>query len=132
MLARVDMETSQHYPKCVEQARRAWLEGDGPAFVSLFTADGLFSVPGQKWQGSTAILDAFQSFMATHAVREITIRNLVQQDDLLMLEWTWVEVERQTGKVSRADDAIAIDLAGAKVQRWREYIDTASPQSDSA
>jgi uncharacterized protein (TIGR02246 family) len=111
---------------CIELAKQAWLTGHGQTFADLFAADGEFVVPGQKWQGRAAILDAFQEFAATHRVTHINIRNLVVQSDRAMLEWYWEEVDRRSGEISRAEDAIAIDFQEQQIQRWREYIDSNS------
>jgi uncharacterized protein (TIGR02246 family) len=118
------MSTSIH--DCIKQAQEAWLTGNGEAFADLFAATGEFVVPGQRWQGRAAILTAFQDFAATQRVTAIEVRNLVVQGDRAMLEWYWEEADRESGEVSRAEDAIAIDFQGPLIQRWREYIDTDS------
>ena len=117
------MEPYQQLAQRIETAKQAWLEGNGQQFADLFTTDGEFIAPGHRWQGRNAILDAFQSFTATHSVQAIAIRNLVVQGNGAMLEWSWEEVEKQTGQVTRMEDAIAIDFRGSLIQRWREYID---------
>ena len=123
------MEPYQQLVQRIETAKRAWLEGDGQTFVDLFTPDGEFVVPGSRQQGKDAILAAFQAFTATHTVKSIAIRNLVVQGNGAMLEWSWEEQEKQTGEVTRMEDAIAIDFRGSFIQRWREYIDATSPAS---
>jgi len=110
----------------IQPARRAWLQGDGQAFAALFSPTGEFIVPGQCWRGPEAILQACQIFMATPQVTAIDIRNVVIQDNRAMVEWSWQEVERSSGQVSTAEDAIAIDIQATQIQRWREYIDTDS------
>lgn len=122
------LPTDQTVTNRIDQARQAWLQGDGQAFANLFTADGDFIVPGQHWQGRAAILQAFQDFAATHTVRAIAIQNLVVQGHHAMLEWSWEDIDHQTGQVNSAADAIAIDFEGEFICRWREYIDDlASP-----
>ncbi|WP_225889165.1 nuclear transport factor 2 family protein [Halomicronema hongdechloris] len=118
------MDPSVMMQTVIQLARRAWLQGDGQAFATLFGPTGEFIVPGQCWQGPEAILQACQTFMATHQVTAIDIRNVVIQENRAMVEWSWQEVERSSGQVSTAEDAIAIDIQGTHIQRWREYIDT--------
>lgn len=110
----------------ISQARRAWLEGDGQAFAALFWDEGEFIFPGQVCRGPEAILEAFQAYITTHEVNTIELRNLVVQGNRALLEWYWEDTDLSTGQTSRAEDAIAIDLRGGRIQRWREYIDAVS------
>lgn len=112
----------------IQQARQAWLEGNGRAFAELFSATGEFIVPGQKWQGPDAILKAFQAYSSTHSVNAIAIQNMVIQGNHVMLEWDWEDTEILTDTVSQAEDAIAIDFQDEYIQRWREYFDLESPR----
>lgn len=109
------------------KAKDAWLRGDAQAFVQLFSPTGKFIVPGQSWQGAAAIADAFDQFTATHQVKTIDIHTLVVQHNHAFVEWHWEEQERETGQISTAEDAIAIDFQGNQILRWREYIDSESP-----
>lgn len=110
----------------IQQAKQAWLTGHGQDFAELFSPTGEFIVPGQQWQGPAAILTAFQGYAATHSVNAIVVHNIVIQGDRAMLEWSWDDTNWDTGKRSTADDAIAIDFVGDRIQRWREYIDVTS------
>jgi len=123
------MVTPEQARATIHQAKTAWLEGDAQSFSTLFTANGRFIVPGQSWQGSTAILDAFKEFTAAYQVNAIEIHNLVLQDNHAFLEWYWEEKELDSGRISRAEDAIAIDFQGNLIHRWREYIDSDSVSS---
>lgn len=117
----------QEIQEVIEQAKQAWLDNNGIAFAELFAPSGEFWVPGHRYQGQDQILQAFQEFADASRVEEIEIRNLVTQADQAFVEWSWQEQERATGKVSRTEDAIAIDFQGDRIQRWREYIDAQSP-----
>jgi uncharacterized protein (TIGR02246 family) len=110
----------------IHQAKTAWIDGNDQAFAELFTADGKFIVPGDSWQGKQEILDAFQSFKATHVVNAIEISNIILQGNQALVEWSWEEKEIRSGKISKAEDAIAIDFKGNQIKRWREYIDSES------
>lgn len=107
-------------------AKQAWLEGDSQGFAQLFAPSGELVVPGQRWQGPEAISKAFQAFTQDHEVLAIEISNLVVQGDRAILEWYWEDRDIHTGQTSKAEDAIAIDFQGDRIQRWREYIDTKS------
>ncbi len=120
------MTTSQTIQTIIQQAHQAWLDGNAQAFADLFTDNGVFVVPGQTWQGKPAIIQAFQDFSGSNSVKAIVIRNIVIQDERAMLEWYWEDIETATGKISKAEDAIAIDFQDGQIQRWREYIDTAT------
>jgi uncharacterized protein (TIGR02246 family) len=121
--------TPEQLKTIIHQAKTAWLEGDAQAFAELFTTTGKFVVPGKSWQGRTAILDAFNKFMASYQVKSIEIHNLVLQDNHAFVEWFWEEKELDSEKISRAEDAIAIDFQGNLIHRWREYIDSDSVSS---
>jgi uncharacterized protein (TIGR02246 family) len=110
----------------IHRARQAWLGGDRQGFAQLFTPSGELVVPGQRWQGPQAISEAFQAFTQGHEVLAIEISNLVVQGDRAILEWYWEDRDLHTGQTSKAEDAIAIDFQGDRIQRWREYIDTKS------
>lgn len=119
---------AQQMETIINQAKRAWLSGDGSAFANLFSTDGEFIAPGKHYRGQDQILQAFQEFMSTTAVTAIEIRNVVAQSNQAVVEWYWEERMRDTGEVSKAEDAIAIDFQGGRIRRWREYIDADSPE----
>ncbi|MEM1311502.1 MAG: hypothetical protein AAF722_20725 [Cyanobacteria bacterium P01_C01_bin.70] len=77
-------------------------------------------------EGTPLFWAPFKRFRATHTVTTIEIRNVVLQDAHPMVEWYQEETETQTGKVSRAEEAIVIDFQGSLIHRWREYIDETS------
>lgn len=115
----------------IQRARKAWLEGDAEGFAKLFSADGEFIVPSQKWQGTKAITKAFQDYAQTHTVQVIEIRNIVIEQQHALVEWYWRDLERSTGEVNEAEDAIAVDVEHDFIRRWREYIDADSLASSA-
>jgi uncharacterized protein (TIGR02246 family) len=120
--------TPEQAQSIILQAKTAWLSGDAQAFVQLFSPNGKFIVPGKVWQGPSAIHQAFDKFADAYRVKTIDIKNLVLQNNHAFVEWYWEEQERETGRVSPAEDAIAIDFQGDRILRWREYIDSDSPR----
>jgi uncharacterized protein (TIGR02246 family) len=106
------------------QAKDAWVKGDAAAFANLFTEDGEFIVPGQRWQGRAAIQSESDRFLENFTVA-IEIRTILMDGNQAAVEWDWSETpkaEEQT--TSQAQDAILIDFEGGRIRRWREYIDT--------
>lgn len=128
----VEMETMsliapEKVRSIVDKAAASWVDGDANAFASLFTPDGEFIVPGQRWVGSTAIEHVAAEFARSHAQVSIKIQRLIVAGQQAVVEWHWEDVESSTGKRTRADDAIVVDFEHDKVKRWREYIDSTSP-----
>ncbi len=107
-------------------AQQAWLKGNPTGFAALFAETGAFIVPGQEWIGPAAIHTAVVDYMAHNWVKSIEIRQILADGDRALLEWHWVDQDRDTGIVHQADDAIAIDVAQGQIIHWREYIDSQS------
>ena len=112
----------------VQKARHAWLTRNADEFVNLFTANGKFITPGNRCVGPTEIRHAFTDYAAAYDEVQIDIRNVIQEGNLILVEWDWHDREKATGKRTQAEDAIAIDLEGGKIRRWREYIDVVESQ----
>jgi uncharacterized protein (TIGR02246 family) len=113
----------------IQQAGQAWVTGNADAFAALFTTDGEFVVPGQRYQGTEAIRAVAAGFAATNSNVQVEIRRIIIDGDQAVVEWHWQDTETVTGKHSNADDAIVVDFQAGKISRWREYIDAATPQS---
>lgn len=112
----------------IEIARNAWLQGNANAFAQLFVPAGECIVPGQRAVGAEAIRQMAASYFEQYVVAEIEISRIAIAGDLALVEWRWRDVNKNTGLRSEADDAIAIDFRGSRIQRWREYIDAQTPQ----
>ncbi|EKV02798.1 hypothetical protein Lepto7375DRAFT_5060 [Leptolyngbya sp. PCC 7375] len=107
----------------VEAARQAWLTGNGNAFAILFNDQGEFIVPGNRWVGHHQIHQAVVDYAAAYDEVDITLHRVIQDGNQIVIEWTWQDREKTTGKYSRAEDAIVVDLDQGRIRRWREYID---------
>lgn len=107
----------------VEKARQAWLTGNGNAFAALFTNDGEFIAPGNRWVGYSQIHQAVIDYAAAYDQVDIDIHRIVQDGDQTVIEWSWRDRSKATEKCSHAEDAIVVDLTQGRIQRWREYID---------
>ena len=107
----------------VETARQAWLTGNGNAFAALFTDQGEFIAPGNRWVGHRQIYQAVVDYAAAYDEVSINIRRIIQENEQILIEWDWQEREKVTGRRSQAEDAIVVDLEQGRIRRWREYID---------
>jgi uncharacterized protein (TIGR02246 family) len=113
----------------VRQARDSWVNGNADAFAALFTSDGEFIVPGQKWVGREAIRKAAADFATYASIVKIDIRQTIVEGDRAAIEWYWEDTEKASGRRNRADDAIIADFTAGKIKRWREYIDSKTPDN---
>ncbi len=107
----------------VQKARHAWLTRNADEFVNLFTDSSDFITPGFRCVGPTKIRHAFTDYAASFDEVQIDIRSIIQEGNRIVIEWDWHDREKATGKRTHAEDAIAIELEGMKIRRWREYID---------
>jgi len=115
----------------VRQARDSWVNGDADAFAALFTSDGEVIVPGKQWVGRDAIRKAAADFATYASNVKIDIRQIIIEGDRAAIEWYWEDTEKATGRRNRADDAIIADFVAGKIKRWREYIDSKTPEKVS-
>jgi uncharacterized protein (TIGR02246 family) len=113
----------------IEQAANAWIQQDPDAFAALFTPDGEFIVPGDRWVGYAAIRKAAASFAVNYSEVKIDIKQIIVEGNQAVVEWHWQDVQKATGKSSSADDAIVVEFQNGKISRWREYIDTRTVRS---
>jgi uncharacterized protein (TIGR02246 family) len=118
--------TTKEIKAAIEQAAKAWLEGDAEGFASLFLPDGKFITPGDRWVGREQIHQAVLDYASSYSEVKIDIRRIVIDGNYAFVEWHWQDKENATGKVSKADDAIAVDFQDGLISRWREYIDSAT------
>lgn len=121
--------TSDSIRQLIHQAREAWATLDANGVAQLFTPQGELIVPGQRWQGRAAIQQAVEEFASQSTDIDIQIHRILVEGNQAMVEWSWTETDRATGQRSRADDAIAVEIQDGLIQRWREYIDSKTPQS---
>ncbi|HEY9643647.1 MAG TPA: SgcJ/EcaC family oxidoreductase [Coleofasciculaceae cyanobacterium] len=111
----------------IQQARNAWETGNADAFASLFTSDGEFCVPGNRWVGQEVIRQIAADFSLRSSDVKVEIRRIMVEGNQAVVEWYWEDTETATGRRNRADDAIVIDFEAGRIRRWREYIDTQTP-----
>lgn len=119
--------TIEEIQSTIKQAANAWMKGDATGFASLFISEGEFIVPGNKWQGREAIQTVVSDFYKSYFDVKIDIKRILIDGDRAVVEWHWENTEKDSGKISKAEDAIVVDFQNGGIQRWREYIDDKSP-----
>ncbi len=115
----------------IKQAGDAWMAGDANAFAVLFVPDGEFIVPGDRWRGQAEIRKVVADYASAYSDVKINIRRIMIDGNQAVVEWDWEDKENATGIRSKANDAIVVDFKDGRISRWREYIDTESPQKTS-
>jgi uncharacterized protein (TIGR02246 family) len=108
----------------IEQSREAWVRGDADAIAALFSPNGEFIVPGNRWVGREAIRQIAADFFASHSDVKIEIKRIMIEGNQAFVEWSWEDREKTTGRLNQADDAIVLDFQADRISRWREYFDT--------
>lgn len=111
----------------IEKARDAWVARDADAVAQLFTLDGVFIVPGQRWQGQARIHEEATRFAQRYSDVKIDIQRVIIEGNQAVVEWHYEDVETATGRRNRAEDVIIIDVKNGQISRWREYFDTQTP-----
>ena len=112
----------------IQQAKNAWINGDATAFSSLFSIDGEFLVPGNRWVGREKIRKIAADFATSSSDVKIEIRRIIIEGNQAVVEWYWENTDNSTGYRNQADDVIVIDFVEGQIYRWREYIDTKTPK----
>jgi uncharacterized protein (TIGR02246 family) len=108
----------------IQQAQVAWIAGDAAGFADLFTEDGEFIVPGDRWVGRESIRKIAAEFAADYSEVDIEIQRLIIDGDQAVVEWHWEDKQTASGEHNKADDAIVVDFRDGQICRWREYIDS--------
>lgn len=107
----------------VNRQAEAWLTGDVDQIIADFAEDSLFIVSSSRLQGKQQIKQAAQDFFVSNSVVNIEINRIIEKGDQGAVEWSWSEINRETGERSYAEDAIIFTLENDKIKYWREYID---------
>jgi uncharacterized protein (TIGR02246 family) len=117
------MSNSSPIQDLVQRQRQAWLTGDINKIIADFAEDCLFIVSSSRLQGKQQVQQAAEDFFTSNSVVEIEIHRIIENENQAAIEWSWSEVNRQTGERSYAEDAIIFALEQGKIKYWREYID---------
>ena len=106
----------------IQQAKQAWVDSDAAAFAALFAADGELIVPGQHWQGRSAIEAVTASFVEQFKVA-IEIQNILIDGNQAAVMWAWKETPKADTQSRQTEDVIMVEFEAGQIRRWREYID---------
>jgi uncharacterized protein (TIGR02246 family) len=123
-LQKLELMQPEEIRAAIEQAANAWMTEDAEAFASLFSQDGEFIVPGNRWVGRKAIREVAEGFFKSYSNVKVEIKQIIIEGDRAAVEWYWEDREDATGRLNRADDAIVVEFKEGQIVRFREYIDT--------
>lgn len=114
----------------IERQAKAWETANSEQIIADFAEDSLFVVPGSTLRGKPEIKQAAESYFKQFTDTQVTIKRLIVSGNEGAIEWDWSEKDKETGKESKAEDAIIFELEGEKIKYWREYIDKESPKEE--
>lgn len=114
----------------IERQAKAWETANSEQIIADFAEDSLFIVPGSTLRGKQEIKEAAESYFKQSTDTKVTIKRLIVSGNEGAIEWDWSEKDKETGKESKAEDAIIFELEGGKIKYWREYIDKESPKEE--
>ncbi len=101
----------------------AWTAGDADAIAGAFSDPCEFIVPGTRLTHPHEIRQAAEDHRARHEDVHVEVVRIISQDDRAAVEWTWTDTDKETGAVTRVQDAIVLQVAKGKLIYWREYMD---------
>ena len=117
------VSNSSRIQQLVERQAEAWLTGDVDKIIADFAEDCVFVVASSRLRGKWEVRRSVEDFFASNAVVNIEITRIVEGGEGGVVEWSWTEVNRETGGRSYAEDGIIFALENGKIKYWREYID---------
>lgn len=107
----------------IKRQAQAWSMANPDKIVADFAEDALFIAPSLQIKGKQQIKQAAQDYFASYHNVKIKIHRIIANGNQGAVEWSWSEVNRETGERSEAEDAIIFELESGKIQYWREYIE---------
>ncbi len=114
----------------VQRQAQGWETANSEQIIADFAEDSLFVVPGSTFRGKQEIKEVAESYFKQSTDTKIMIKRLIVNGNQGAIEWDWTEKDKETGKESKAEDAIIFELEGEKIKYWREYIDKESPKKE--
>jgi len=113
-------------PELIQRQAQAWETADSDKIIADFAEDSLFIVPGSRFRGKQQIKAAADDYFAQVTETQITINTIIVQGNKGAIEWIWLQRNKETGELSKAEDAIIFELDQGKITYWREYMDNKS------
>ncbi|MEQ9000690.1 MAG: nuclear transport factor 2 family protein [Coleofasciculus sp. B1-GNL1-01] len=113
-------------PDLIQRQAQAWETADSDKLIADFAEDSVFIVPGSRFRGKQEIKAAADDYFAQVTETNITINTIIVQGNKGAVEWIWRQRNKETGELSKAEDAIIFELEQGKIKYWREYMDNKS------
>jgi len=113
-------------PELIQRQAQAWETADSDKIIADFAEDSVFIVPGSRFRGKQQIKAAAEDYFAQVTETQITISKIIVQGNKGAVEWIWRQRNKETGEVSKTEDAIIFELDQGKIKYWREYMDNKS------
>lgn len=120
-------DNSSEVSSLIQRQAQAWQEGKVEQIMADFAEDAVFIVPGSIFKGRE-IASAAAKYFEQYQNTQIKIHRIIYDYPHGAVQWSWQDVERQTGKKTSAEDVIIFALKEQKIVYWREYIE---PQNDN-
>jgi len=113
-------------PELIQRQAQAWETADSDKIIADFAEDSVFIVPGSRFRGKQQIQAAAEDYFAQVTETKITINTIIVQGNKGAVEWIWRQRNKETGELSKVEDAIIFELDQGKITYWREYMDNKS------
>jgi len=113
-------------PELIQRQAQAWETADSDKLIADFAEDSVFIVPGSRFRGKQQIQAAAEDYFAQVTETKITINAIIVQGNKGAVEWIWLQRNKETGELSKVEDAIIFELDQGKITYWREYMDNKS------
>lgn len=124
--------SEQQATRLVQQAYAAFKAGDVPAFLSLLDDDVEWILPEMErvpfagtWRGRQGVQKFFMTLAADQDVLEFHPEQFIAEGDTVVVLGRFAMRVKSTGRTSRSDWVHVWTIAGDKLTRCREYVDTA-------
>jgi uncharacterized protein (TIGR02246 family) len=113
-------------PELIQRQAQAWETADSDKLIADFAEDSVFIVPGSRFRGKQQIKAAAEDYFAQVTETKITVNTIILQGNKGAVEWIWRQRNKETGELSKVEDAIIFELDQGKITYWREYMDNKS------
>ena len=100
--------------------------GDLDGYVLQFHPDAILTRPDRSAHGRDAIRQLWAKELATFPDRSLSVDLLLERDDLVMTEWTWVGTSAGPSSVESMGTALTsvhrVEVKGMEVTRLRDAL----------
>lgn len=107
----------------VQQAAHACMNKNAEAFAALFAVNGEIILPGHHLIGKAAIQKITADYLCTFIDIKINIKKIIVEGDQALVEWSWEDTDKNTGKKKYRENAIILEFKSGLISHWKEYRD---------